>query len=383
MKEIAEKSSEQCISFALVDAWYATIYGNYTEKDLQPLFSDITRTPTLLHVFEGYLLKRIEFADYGEDISSFITSKFKMLLQGYLEALKVKGAHHTEAQKVLIGASSGVSVYPPMTDYSTDRLDSINHFVYFLAALELCVQSLNIQDNNPSDKDMIRQGKLFELIEKNAESVKDRYQNERQFKEAYVYVVDNFERYMNRFSAYMFSHDEQELLAFIFRSKGFAPDKEQVPLNSSQTEPPLRTRDEDDFELNPMHALDSHAEPTEIIPKKESSETRSLFSRFKALFEAIGETDKPADPNHASAKKYESEKTVKKKKEQEDDDSYDALIISAKKKNSSLPLILITVSVVLVGVFLVAKGGEEETSIIDKSQSEMEQPSEFRTIIER
>ncbi|ELP5898410.1 hypothetical protein QTV49_000284 [Vibrio vulnificus] len=388
IQEIADKSSEQEISFALVDSWYAAVYGNQTEKDLQPTFGDLIRTPILLHTFEGYLLKRIEQADYGEDISSFITVKFKMMLKEYLEALKGKESNKTEAKRVLIGATSGGSAYPPITDYSLDRLESINNFVYFLAALDICVNAFSISGDENYNKELIRQGKLYDLIERNSENVKVRYQNEREFKDAYEYVLLNFEHYIDRFSSYMFNEYEQELLALIFRSSDLAlkadiENDDDLKLNLNQF-----NQDEDDFELEPLHA-NRHEGENEILPTKESKKEKVTFGeKIKKLLNSLGETDADRDESKIDrqiAKKSEVKKVEVSNSEKYEDTSYDSLVFTAKKKSSNLPLALILASIVGISVLVAVNRGDSEQSIIDKSQSisGAEKQSEFRTIIER
>lgn len=388
VQEIADKSSEQEISFALVDSWYAAIYGNQTEKDLQPSFGDLTRTPTLLHVFEGYLIKRIEQAEYGEDISSFITVKFKMMLKEYLEVIKAKDSNKTEAKKLLIGAISGGSAYPPITDYSLDRLESINNFVYFLAALDLCVNAFCINGEEDYNKEMIRNGKMHELIERNSENVKVRYQNEREFKGAYEYVFSNFEQYMDRFSAYMFNEYEKELLAFIFRSKELDIEhedshEEDFKLNSIQN-----SNDEDDFELESLQAH-CNQKQAEILPKREkTNEEFSFFGKLINILNSFGEINpednkKSKEGKDSESKDRKNENKIQRK--QYADNSYDSLVLTAKKKNSNLPMVLFIVSIIAVSLLVAVNRGDTEQSIIDKSQSlsGVENKSEFRTIIER
>lgn len=370
--EIAHKSSMQLISYALVDAWYAAVYGNRTEKDLQPTFLDIARSPALLHIFEGHLLKIIERAEYQEDISVFITSKFKMMLREYFEVVKSKGINKTEAKKVLIGAV-GNSAFPPITDYSLDRLESVNNFVYFLSALELCIHSFNSKGEDKYEKDMIVHGKFNELIEKNSETVKARYQNERQFNEAFAYVLDTFETHMERFSSFMFEPYEQELLAYIYREKGFAE-----PQDDKQEDLTEELHNEEDFVLAPLHSVgDESAQVSEKATKIEP-EGESLVSKLKGIFGSLAQDKKEPAPTEQAPKKAEKE---------EDESSFDSLVISTKKKNSNLPIILsvLGIAVVAMVVFMKQDNEEPNSSIIDKSEltEGVNKQSEFRTIIER
>lgn len=390
IQEIADKSSEQEISFALVDSWYAAVYGNQTEKDLQPSFGDLIRTPILLHVFEGHLLKRIEQADYGEDISSFITVKFKMMLKEYLEVLKAKESNKTEAKKVLIGATSGGSAYPRISDYSLDRLESINNFVYFLAALDICVNAFSINGDENYNKELIRQGKLYDLIERNSENVKVRYQNEREFKDAYEYVFSKFEQYVERFSGYMFNEYEQELLALIFRSTDLALESDikhddDLKLNLNHHN---QDEDEDDFELEPLQ-VNRDEEQNQILPKREKKiEKVTFFEKIKNLLNSLGETDTDREESQVGRKVVKNSEVKKEEapnREQYEDTSYDSLVFTAKKKSSNLPLALIITSIIGISVLVAVNRGDSEQSIIDKSQSISggEKQSEFRTIIER
>lgn len=388
IQEIADKSSEQEISFALVDSWYATVYGNQTEKDLQPSFGDLIRTPILLHVFEGHLLKRIEQADYGEDISSFITVKFKMMLKEYLEVLKAKESNKTEAKKVLIGATSGGSAYPPISDYSLDRLESINNFIYFLAALDICVSAFSISGDENYNKELIRQGKLYELIERNSENVKVRYQNEREFKDAYEYVTSNFEQYVERFSGYMFNEYEQELLALIFQSTDLAQEADTVHDDDLKLDLNQLNQDEDDFELEPLQAHRDD-EQCEILPKREKKIEKVTFAgKIKNLLNSLGETDTGREEGQVDRRAVKNSEVTKEEspnREQYEDTSYDSLVFTAKKKSSNLPLALIIASIIGISVLVAVNRGDSEQSIIDKSQSISgeEKQSEFRTIIER
>ncbi|MCY9861038.1 hypothetical protein OTK49_00585 [Vibrio coralliirubri] len=373
--EIAHKSSMQLISYALVDAWYAVVYGNRTEKDLQPSFLDIARSPALLHILEGHMLKIIERAEYQEDISVFITSKFKMLQREYFEVVKSKGSNKTEAKKVLIGAV-GNSAFPPITDYSLDRLESVNNFVYFLTALELCIHSFNSKGDDKYEKDMIQNGKFNELIEKNSETVKARYQNEREFNDAFVYVLDNFETHMGRFSSFMFESYEQELLAYIYREKGLDTIQEEAPqqhLNDIESE--------DDFVLTPLHHIAQDSTQCGEKAVKTTPEHTSTFKKLKNLFGSLAH-DKTENENHSLTDPSDAIS-----KPEAEESSFDNLVISTKKKSSNIPIILSAIGIIAVGLFVVTQqeSDEKNSSIIDKSEltEGASKPSEFRTIIER
>lgn len=387
--EMIQKSSFPTVSYALVDAWFSAIYGETMVADLQPTFNDITRKPSLLYIFEGHLLRVIESAEYEEDISSFITTKFKMMLREYTSVLTSKNGQ-SEGLKLLIGATTGTSVYPPLTDYSLDRLESVNNFVCFLSAIDMCVGSFEAKGAiNAYDQELISSGQFELLIERNTNSRKQQYSNQNQFNEAFEYVMQNFERHVERFSGFMFTDYEKELLAYVFKAKGLNVATEEVQYEQS-AEP---TEGMDDLQLNPLAGVEndlhdnvlnlSDAATEERSSKREGNgfDASKLIAKVKCFFtsektEVVGESDTQAKPVQ--------QPTVAQAAPQNEDAGYSDILITGKKKNNNaLWFIGIGLVAAISALTLIGNGmGTEKESIIDKTQNQSGEGnvSQYKTI---
>lgn len=364
IEELIELTSIQTVSHALVEAWFCVIYGRRQEKDLQPSFKDVTRAPILIHIFEGHLLQIIEQAEYNEDISDFITSKFKMLLNEYFNVLSKK-KNPADAKKALIGASTGSTQYPPITDYSSDRLENINEFVCFLMAIDMCIKCLNTDYENSNDKEMIRNGSFHELIVNNSPSVKEKYQNERNFTESYNYVSDKFEKHINQLSAYMFSNEEKDLLSFIYKEKGYIPESDKL----SEKIP----NDDEELILDPIRNIDFQDNVSQGDLSTKQSKKTGIISYLNKVFGTKKHTNKTTkdDDNYNN---------------DDNNESYDSFIISAKKESNNAPIIITLLCIIVVGSIIYFRGSDVESkSIIDKSEivTDGNPNTEYRTIVER
>ncbi len=407
--KIASLSSTDTLAYALAESWFAVIYGGKTEKDLHPTFNDLTRTPTLLHIFEGNILRRIEAGKFPEDISDFITTKFKYVLREYIDMYKGKSKSSNECNKVLVGATSNSSAFPPLSDYSLDRLESINSFVLFLAALEVCIESFNTTSFDKYDIDMIQNGKLHELIDKKADTVKMRYQNIRQFDSAYDYVKDNISTFVDRFSSYMFSHAEQELLSLAFRTNlnSLTTGEESTEVNNDVSLPPLYADNEilsdEDFELVPFNNLSDDSEDTESSADDAQLESESnltdksqskitLSQRLIHFISGVAQID--AFKKGKCDQKDKGEKTnnavdgnattIDEPKKSDDEVDYNIFVIDTKKRSNKWPLIIVMIVACAISYGVLFNSKSEPESIIDKSQSGTTYSnSEYRTIINR
>lgn len=387
--EMIQKSSFPTVSYALVDAWFSVIYGETMVADLQPTFNDITRKPSLLYIFEGHLLRVIESAEYEEDISSFITTKFKMMLREYTSVLTSKNGQ-SDGLKLLIGATTGTSVYPPLTDYSLDRLESVNNFVCFLSAIDMCVGSFEAKCAiNAYDQELISSGQFELLIERNTNSRKQQYSNQNQFNEAFEYVKQNFERHVERFSGFMFTDYEKELLAYVFKVKGLNVTTEEDQQEQS-AEP---TEGMDDLQLNPLAGVENElqdnalnlsvAATAEGSSKSEGNgfDVGKLVAKFKGFFtsektEAIGESVTQAKPTQQHAADQAAPYN-------EDTGYSDILITGKKKNNNALWLVGIALVAAISALTLIGNGvGAEKESIIDKTQNQSGEGnvSQYKTI---
>lgn len=390
--EMIQKSSFSSVSYALVDAWYSVIYGNTMVMDLQPSFSDIARKPALLHVFEGHLLRVIESADYEEDISSFITTKFKMMLREYTGVLTSKGGQ-AEGQKLLIGASSGTSLYPPVTDYSLDRLESVNNFIFFLSALDMCVASFQVTGEiNTYDSELIRSGEFDVLIERNTTSRKQQYSCQNQFNEAYEYVLEHIERHMSRFSGFMFTDYEQELLTYVCEQKDLL--NENVVNEGNEKISNQDLNEVDDLQLHPISELNgsdeidiqSLKEPDRAVIDREEGRAgivnimSTKFKFFIGLFKGGSDIEKIRVTEEGEAIANDSEDS--RDLDGKNDSGYEDILITGKKKGNGSFWLLGICAVVVVSLLTVLKNGDSRQSIIDKAQIESGEAnvSEYKTI---
>lgn len=360
IEEIAEKSDQQLISKALVDAFFDVYCGGSTEPESQPSISILGGKPCLKTLFNGHMISVISKAEYDTDISNFIRSRLKQLTS---ELLAVSLDSQQKCEQIMAGVFEKHPMFPVMHDVDKTELANAMQLFYVLTAISRMTGMLQLETMSSTREAMLTTGDIEGLITSSDCSQTKKALHLKDYKEIEAFITSHFESFVQYFSNCFFDENETSYLLTIYK-RGLVVHK------------PVETV----VELDEVKIEEHHLE----LPTIEVNDTTSCSSESQNILVAIKNKLKSFltdDESEIEQKTQVQNEQIEATNAKNDDNDINEIIFSSQKKKGGSGIMLFAV-IGFIGMVawmsFIGKEQKNDSSIIEQNSKE---ESQFKVVI--